>query len=43
MTSGMIFMILLGAEVFGAFLALSRLPTMAAEWVGGLGLRHISS
>jgi C4-dicarboxylate transporter, DctM subunit len=36
-TSGMIFMILLGAEVFGAFLALSRLPTMAAEWVGGSG------
>ncbi len=36
-TSGMIFMILLGAEVFGAFLALSRLPTMAAELVGGSG------
>lgn len=36
-TSGMIFIILLGAEVFGAFLALSRLPTVAAEWVGGLG------
>ncbi len=37
-TSGMIFIILLGAEVFGAFLALSRLPTMAAEWIGGSGL-----
>lgn len=37
-TSGMIFIILLGAEVFGAFLALSRLPMLAAEWVSGLGL-----
>jgi C4-dicarboxylate transporter, DctM subunit len=37
-TSGMIFIILLGAEVFGAFLALSRLPTLAAEWIGGSGL-----
>ena len=36
-TSGMIFMILLGAEVFGAFLALSRLPTVAAELIGGAG------
>lgn len=37
-TSGMIFIILLGAEVFGSFLALSRLPTLAAEWIGGSGL-----
>ena len=36
-TSGMIFIILLGAEVFGAFLALSRLPTIAAETIGGAG------
>jgi TRAP-type C4-dicarboxylate transport system permease large subunit len=36
-TSGMIFVILLGAEVFGAFLALSRLPTMAAETIGSSG------
>lgn len=36
-TSGMIFMILLGAEVFGAFLALTRLPTAAAEWIGHAG------
>ena len=36
-TSGMIFIILLGAEVFGAFLALSRLPTVAAETIGSLG------
>ena len=37
-TSGMIFIILLGAEVFGAFLALSRLPTTAAEFIGNSGL-----
>jgi C4-dicarboxylate transporter DctM subunit len=37
-TSGMIFLILLGAEVFGAFLALSQLPTRAAEMIGGSGL-----
>jgi C4-dicarboxylate transporter, DctM subunit len=37
-TSGMIFIILLGAEVFGAFLALSRLPTTAAEMIGNSGL-----
>ena len=37
-TAGMIFVILLGAEVFGAFLALSKLPTTAAETIGGLGL-----
>lgn len=36
-TAGMIFIILLGAEVFGAFLALSQLPTKAAEWVAALG------
>ena len=37
-TSGMIFIILLGAEVFNAFLALSQLPTVAAEMVTSLGL-----
>jgi TRAP-type C4-dicarboxylate transport system permease large subunit len=37
-TSGMIFIILLGAEVFGAFLALSRLPAIAAETIGASGL-----
>jgi len=36
-TSGMIFIILLGAEVFGAFLALTRVPTVAAEAIGALG------
>ena len=37
-TSGMIFIILLGAEIFGAFLALSHLPDAAAQMVGGSGL-----
>jgi TRAP-type C4-dicarboxylate transport system permease large subunit len=37
-TSGMIFMILLGAEVFGAFLALARLPSTVADLVGRMGL-----
>lgn len=37
-TSGMIFVILLGSEVFNAFLGLSQLPTQAAELVNGLGL-----
>jgi tripartite ATP-independent transporter DctM subunit len=37
-TAGMIFIILLGAEVFDAFLALSQLPTKAAELVGSSGL-----
>jgi C4-dicarboxylate transporter DctM subunit len=34
----MIFLILLGAEVFNAFLALSQLPFAAADMIGGLGL-----
>jgi C4-dicarboxylate transporter, DctM subunit len=37
-TSAMIFSILLGAEIFDAFLALSRLPMIAAEMVAGSGL-----
>ena len=37
-TAGMIFIILLGAEVFDAFLALSQLPAKAAELIGGSGL-----
>jgi C4-dicarboxylate transporter DctM subunit len=37
-TSGMIFIILLGSEIFSAFLGLSQLPTRAAEWVTSLGL-----
>jgi len=37
-TTAMIFAILLGAEVFNAFLALSQLPEMAALWVSESGL-----
>jgi tripartite ATP-independent transporter DctM subunit len=37
-TSAMIFMILLGAEVFNGFLALSHLPDMAAQMVSQSGL-----
>lgn len=37
-TSAMIFLILLGAEVFDAFLALTQLPTMAADMVAKSGL-----
>jgi C4-dicarboxylate transporter, DctM subunit len=37
-TTGMIFIIILGSEVFNAFLARSQFPTQAAEWVTGLGL-----
>lgn len=36
--TGMIFFILLGADTFNAFLALSQLPNTAAEWVVSLGL-----
>jgi tripartite ATP-independent transporter DctM subunit len=38
-TSAMIFIILLGAEVFDAFLALSRLPAEAAQMITSLGLQ----
>lgn len=37
-TSGMIFVILLGSEVFNSFLALSGLPAQGAELVTSLGL-----
>jgi C4-dicarboxylate transporter, DctM subunit len=37
-TSGMIFVIILGSEIFSAFLALSQLPTNAADMVAQLGL-----
>ncbi|MCZ8376822.1 MAG: TRAP transporter large permease [Beijerinckiaceae bacterium] len=37
-TCGMIFMILLGAEVFNGFLALTQLPTNAAETITSWGL-----
>lgn len=36
-TTGMIFLILLGAEVFNSFLALSRLPSDLAETIAGSG------
>jgi tripartite ATP-independent transporter DctM subunit len=35
--TGMIFMILIGAEFYSAFLALSQLPQALAEWVSGTG------
>ena len=35
-STGMIFLILLGAKVFNNFLALTGVPMMAAEWVGTL-------
>lgn len=37
-TTGMIFMILLGAEVFGAFLGRTQMPVVLAEFIGGSGL-----
>lgn len=37
-TTGMIFIILLGSEVFNAFLTLTQLPANAAESIAGLGL-----
>lgn len=37
-TTGMIFLILLGAEVFGAFLALTQMPMTLASMVGESGL-----
>jgi tripartite ATP-independent transporter DctM subunit len=37
-TSGMIFLILLGAEVFNAFLGLSQLPVELAGWISDAGL-----
>jgi len=37
-TAGMLFIIVIGAIFFGYFLAVSRLPTLLAEFVIGLGL-----
>ncbi len=37
-TTAMIFLILLGADIFNAFLALSQLPVVAAEAIGASGL-----
>src|SRR5262249_49870453 len=36
--SGMIFLILLGAELYNAFLARTNMPQVAAQWVAGLGI-----
>jgi C4-dicarboxylate transporter DctM subunit len=37
-TSAMIFGVLLGAEIFNAFLALTQMPERAAELIGGLSI-----
>jgi C4-dicarboxylate transporter, DctM subunit len=36
--TGMIFLILLGAELYNAFLARTQMPQVAATWVAGLGI-----
>jgi len=38
--SCMIFMLIAGAVLFGRFLAVTRLPYVAAEWVAGLPVPH---
>ncbi len=40
-TTGMIFLITIGAMVFSRFLALSTLPTEVAKWVGNLSLSPV--
>jgi C4-dicarboxylate transporter, DctM subunit len=40
--TGMIFLILIGAELYSAFLALSQLPQSLAEWIGTLGWKPIT-
>ncbi len=37
-TSGMIFLILIGAYIFGAFLTITQLPTILANFVNGLSV-----
>ena len=39
-TTGMIFLILLGANIFSYFLALSRLPTEVSGFIAGLGVNR---
>jgi tripartite ATP-independent transporter DctM subunit len=41
-STGMIFMILLGADFFNAFLGFSRMPLELADWVAGSGLSPIA-
>ncbi len=38
----MIFLILIGAELYSAFLALSQLPQALAEWIGTLGWKPMT-
>jgi C4-dicarboxylate transporter, DctM subunit len=40
LTTAMIFTILIGANVFGYFMATSELPGMFAEWIAQLGLHR---
>ncbi len=40
-TTGMIFLILLGAEVFGSFLALTRMPMLVAQMINDANLAPI--
>jgi C4-dicarboxylate transporter DctM subunit len=40
--TGMIYLILIGAEFYSSFLALSLLPQALSEWVGGLGWEPFS-
>ena len=39
--SGMIFLILLGAELYNAFLARTNMPQVVAQWVSGWACRPI--
>jgi tripartite ATP-independent transporter DctM subunit len=39
--TGMIFLILLGADVLNVFLALTQMPAELAKWVGGTGLHPL--
>jgi C4-dicarboxylate transporter DctM subunit len=40
--TGMIFLILIGAEFYSAFLALSQLPQALSQWIAGLGWSPLS-
>jgi C4-dicarboxylate transporter, DctM subunit len=40
--SGMIFLILIGAEFYSSFLSLSQLPQALSQWIAGLGLSPLS-
>jgi tripartite ATP-independent transporter DctM subunit len=41
-TSAMIFAIIFGADLFNVALALTRAPTLAAEWIGTVGIAPIA-